>query len=69
MENCQSFTDDVMVALVHKCVQQTHFALNGLVYFLMTGDLSRDNLMVESILIYKLFYIYTHTEIAYIFLS
>ena len=49
MENCLPFTDDVMVVLVHKCVQQTHLlalhletlgyiprllnALNGLVYF------------------------------------
>ena len=24
MENCLPFTDDVMVDLVHKCVQQTH---------------------------------------------
>ena len=24
MENCPPFTDDVMVVLVHKCVQQTH---------------------------------------------
>ena len=24
MENCLPFTDDVMVVLVHKCVQQTH---------------------------------------------
>ena len=48
MENCLPFTDDVMVVLVHKCVQQTHLltlyletlgyiphllnALNGLVY-------------------------------------
>ena len=50
MENFLPFTDDVMVVLVHKCVQQTHLlalhletlgyiprllnALNGLVYFL-----------------------------------
>ena len=47
MENCLPFTDDVMVVLVHKCVQQKHlltlqletlgyiprlsYALNGLV--------------------------------------
>ena len=64
MENCLPFTDDVMVVLVHKCVQQTHLlalhletlgyiprllnALNGLVYFLIIGD-PRDNLMVGSI--------------------
>ena len=24
METCLPFTDDVMVVLVHKCVQQTH---------------------------------------------
>ena len=24
MENCLPFTDDVMVVLVHKCVQQTY---------------------------------------------
>ena len=29
MQNCLPFTDDVMVVLVHKCVQQTHlFALH-----------------------------------------
>ena len=49
MEHCLPFTDDVMVVLVHKCVQQTHLlvlhletfgyiphlfnALNGLVFF------------------------------------
>ena len=49
MEHCLPFTDDVMIVLVHKCVQQTHLlvlhletfgyiprlfnALNGLVYF------------------------------------
>ena len=65
MENCLPFTDDVMVVLVHKCMQQTHLlalhleslgyiprlsnALNGLVYFLIIGDLRRDNLMVGSI--------------------
>ena len=65
MENCLPFTDDVMVVLVHKCVQQTQLlvlqfetlgyiqrllnALNGYVYFLMIGDLSGDNLMVGSI--------------------
>ena len=54
MENFLPFTDDVMVVLVHKCVQQTHLlalhletlgyiprllnALNGLVYFLIIGD-------------------------------
>ena len=56
MENCLPFTDEVMVVLVHKCVQQTHLlalhletlgyiprllnALNGLVYFLIIGDQS-----------------------------
>ena len=65
MEICLPFTDDVMVVLVHKCVQQTHLlalhletsgyiprllnAINGLVYFLIIGDLNRDNLMVGSI--------------------
>ena len=64
MENCLPFTDDVMVVLVHKCVQQTHLlalhletlgyiprllnALNGLVYFLIIGDPRGDNLMVGS---------------------
>ena len=54
MENCLPFTDDVMVVLVHECVQQIHLlalhletlgyiphllnALNGLVYFLIIGD-------------------------------
>ena len=65
IENCLPFTDDVMVVLVHKCVQQTHLlalhletlgytprrlnALNGLVYFLIIGDPRGDNLMVGSI--------------------
>ena len=65
MEKCLPFTDDVMVALVHRCVQQIHLlalhletlgyiprllnALNGLVYFLIIGDLRGDNLMVGSI--------------------
>ena len=65
MENCLPFTDDVMVVLVHKCVQQPHLlamhletlgyiprllnALNGLVYFLIIGDPREDNLMVGSI--------------------
>ena len=65
MENCLPFTDYVMVVLVRKCVQQTHLlalhletlgyipsllnALNGLVYFLIIGDLRGDNLMVGSI--------------------
>ena len=60
-----TITDDVMVVLVHKCVQQTHLlamhletlgyiprllnALNGLVYFLIIGDPRGDNLMVGSI--------------------
>ena len=57
-----SFTDDIMVVLVHKCVQQTHLlalhfeyiplffnALNGLVYFLIIGDQRGDNLMVGNI--------------------
>ena len=65
MENFLPFTDDVMVVLVHKCVQQTHLlalhletlgyiprllnASNGLVYFLIIGDPRGDNLMVGSI--------------------
>ena len=65
MENCLPITDYVLVVLVHKCVQQTHLlalhlenlgyilrllnALNGLVYFLIIGDLRGDNLMVGSI--------------------
>ena len=65
MENCLPFTDDVMVVLVHKGVQQTHLlalhletlgpiprllnALNGLVNFLIIGDPRGDNLMVGSI--------------------
>ena len=60
MENCLPFTHDVMVVLVHKCVQQTHLlalhletlgyiprllnALKGLVYFLIIGDPRGDNL-------------------------
>ena len=64
MENCLPFTDGVMLVLVHKCVQQTHFlalhletlgyiprllnALNGLVYFLIIGDPRGYNLMVGS---------------------
>ena len=64
-ENCLPFTGDLMVVLEHKCVQQTHLlalhvetlgyivrllnALNGLVYFLITRDPRRDNLMVGSI--------------------
>ena len=64
MENCLPFTDDVIVVLVHKCVQQTHLlalhletfgyiphllnALNGLVHFLIIGDPRGDNLMVGS---------------------
>ena len=63
MKSCLPFTDDVMVVLVHKCVQQTHHLashletlryitrllnrLNGLKYFLIIGDLSGDNLMWE----------------------
>ena len=65
MENCLPFTDDVMVVVVHKCVQQTHLlalhletlgyiprllnALNGLVYYLIICDLRGDDLMVGSI--------------------
>ena len=65
MENFLPFTEDVLVVLVHKCVQQTHLlalhletlgyirrllnALNGLAYFLIIGDLGGDNLMVGSI--------------------
>ena len=64
MENCLAFTDDVMVVLVHKCVQHTHLLalhletlryirrlLNefiGLVFFLIIGDPRGDNLMVGS---------------------
>ena len=63
--HCLPFTDDVMVVLVYKCVQQTNLlalhletlgyiphllnALNGLVYFLIIGDPRGDNLMVGSI--------------------
>ena len=65
MENCLPFTDDVMVVLVHKCVQQTHLlalhlqtlgyiprisnTFNGSVYFLIIGDPRGDNLMIGSI--------------------
>ena len=65
IENCLPFTDDVMVVLIHKCVQQTHLlallleklgyiprllnAFIGLVYFLIIGDPRGDNLMVGSI--------------------
>ena len=65
MENCLPLTDDVMVVLLHKCVQQTHLlalhletlgciprllnALNGLVYIRIIGDPRGDNLMVGSI--------------------
>ena len=56
MESYLLFTDDVMVVLVHICVQQTHlFALHletlgyGLVYFLIKGDPRGDNLMEGSI--------------------
>ena len=64
MENCLPFTADVMVVIVHKCVQQTHLlalhletlgyiprllnALNCFVYFLIIGDPRGDNLMVGS---------------------
>ena len=64
MKNCLPFTDDVIIVLVHKCVQQTHpltlhleklgnilrllNVLNDLVYFLIIGDLRGDNLMVGS---------------------
>ena len=64
MKNCLPFTDDVIIVLVHKCVQQTHplalhleklrnilrllNVLNDLVYFLIIGDLIGDNLMVGS---------------------
>ena len=66
MDFCLPLIDDVMVVLVHKCVQQTHLlvlhlepsgyiprllnALNGLVYFLIIGDARGDNLMVGSLL-------------------
>ena len=65
MENFLPFTDDVMVVLVHKCVQQTHVlalhletlgyiqrllnALNGLAYFRIIGDPRGNNFMVGSI--------------------
>ena len=65
MQNCLTFTDDVMVVLVHKCVQQTHLlalhlgtlgyiprllnAFNGLVYCVIIGDPRGDSLMVGSI--------------------
>ena len=65
MENRLPFTDDVMVVVVHKCVQQTHLlvlhletlgyiphlfnALNGLVYFLIIGDPRGNDRMVGSI--------------------
>ena len=65
MENCLPFTDDVMVVLVHKRVQQTHLlalhleilgyiarhlnALNCLIFFLIIGYPRGDNLMVGSI--------------------
>ena len=65
MENCLPFPDEIMLVLVHTCVQQTHLlalqletlgyiprllnALNGLVYFLIIGDPRGDNLMVGSI--------------------
>ena len=67
MENCLPFTDDVMVVLVHKCMQQTHLlalhletlgyiprllnALNGLVYFLIIGDPRGDNLSSLELMI------------------
>ena len=57
MENCLPFTDDVMVVLVQKCVQQTHLlalhletlgyiphlmnALNGFVYFINVVGINR----------------------------
>ena len=65
MENCLPFSDDVMVVLVHKRVQQTHLlalhletlgyiplllnALTGIVYFLIIGEPRGDNLMVGNI--------------------
>ena len=70
MENCLPLTDDVMVVLVHKCVQQTHFlalhletlgyiprllnALNGLVYFLIICDPKGDNLIMVGSISRKL---------------
>ena len=61
MENCLPLTDEVMVVLNHKCVQQTHLlalqleslgniplfmnAFNGLVYFLIIRDTRGDSLM------------------------
>ena len=65
MENCLPFTDDVIVVLVHKCVQQKYLlalhletlgyilrllnAFNGLVYFLIIGDPRGDNLLAGSV--------------------
>ena len=59
MENFLPFTDEFMVALVHKCVQQAYLlalhiprllgALNGFVYFLIIVDPSGENPMVGSI--------------------
>ena len=64
MGTCIQFTDDVMVVLVHKCVQQTRLfalhletlgyiprllnVLSGLVYFLIIDDPRGDNKMVGS---------------------
>ena len=65
MENGLPFTDDVILVLTHKYVQQTHLlklhlgqlgyipcllnASNGLVYFLIIGDSRGDDFMVGSI--------------------
>ena len=72
------FTDDVMVVLVHKCVQLTHLlalhletlgyiprlfnALNGFVYSLIIDDPRGDSLMVGSISRKLLTELGKHTE-------
>ncbi|MCG8117962.1 MAG: hypothetical protein N0E45_21760, partial [Candidatus Thiodiazotropha endolucinida] len=56
-ENLRPLTDDIIVDLVDKCLQQLHFLalhleilgyirglLNGLMYLRRTGDFSGDNL-------------------------
>ena len=57
MENFLPFTDDVMVVLVHKCVQQTHLLalhLETLGYILIQADkgstvvlMNRDDYIAE----------------------
>ena len=59
-ENVLPFTDEVIVVLEHKCLQQLHFLalhveilgyipglLNGLIYLRKIGDLSGDNLILR----------------------